>query len=112
MSTRVPSSYDEITRRTVPDPDSSWRPTEHQERVAYHGFRALDAEEQALAARVYLALEDAGVDIACVHVDVERDRVILHGRAHDLVALRRIPEIVKHVTGVGEISDQLVIGGP
>src|SRR5262245_48796462 len=31
MPNRLPPSYDEIVRRTVPDPDSSWRPTLEQE---------------------------------------------------------------------------------
>ena len=39
-----PTTYDEITRRTVPEPDTSWRPTKEQEREAFQGHREMDAE--------------------------------------------------------------------
>src|SRR5689334_20509745 len=57
MSKQTPTSYDDIVRRTVPDPDSSQRPSERQEQQAREGFRAMDADETALAARVRAAAE-------------------------------------------------------
>jgi len=43
---RNASTYDDIVRRTVVDPDSSVRPTREQERAAREGFRALDARNR------------------------------------------------------------------
>lgn len=54
--THMPKTYDEIVRKTVPEPDSSFRPSPEQVRQAYEGFRALDADEQALKDRVEAAL--------------------------------------------------------
>ena len=75
----MPKSYDDITRKTVPDPIGSWQPSKEQVKQAYEGFRALDADEQALQARVQSALAGKG-DIT---VEIERDRVTLRGRVRD-----------------------------
>ena len=102
----MPKSYDEITRKTVPDPDGSWRPSPEQVKQAYEGFRALDADEQALQARVQAALAGKGE----VTVEIDRDRVILRGRVRDPKDLTRIPELVRGIDGVGSVDDQLVSG--
>ena len=112
MPTRPPRSYDDIVRRTVPDPDSSWRPTADQEREAQHGFRALDPGEQALLARVREALRSCGHDADQIGVEVDGDRVILRGSVRDAQALRKIPDVVRHLDGVTDVVDQLVIGAP
>lgn len=104
-----PKTYDEIVRKTVPDPDSSWRPTPQQERQAYEGFRALDAEEQALFDRLNRVLEQSGHDLQHVAVEVERDHVIIRGSVRDEAALCRVLDIVRNVRGVGSVYDQLVI---
>ncbi len=102
----MPKSYDDIVRKTVPEPDSSWRPSAEQVKQAYEGFRALDADEQALQARVQSALAGKG-DIT---VEVERDRVTLRGRVRDPQDLTRIPDLVRGIDGVGSVDDQLVSG--
>ena len=102
----MPKSYDDITRKTVPEPDGSWRPSAEQVKQAYEGFRALDADEQALQARVQAALAGKG-DIA---IEIERDRVTLRGRVHDPKDLTRIPDLVRGIDGVGSVDDQLVTG--
>lgn len=104
-----PKSYDEIVRKTVPEPDSSFRPTPEQERQAYEGFRALDSDEQALFDRLNRVLESSGHDLQHVAVEVERDRVIIRGSVRDEAALARVLDVVRHVDGVRAVDDQLVI---
>jgi len=102
----MPKTYDEIVRKTVPEPDSSLRPSPEQVKQAYEGFRAMDPDEQALQQRVLSAIGGRG-DIT---VEVDHDRVILRGRVRDAGDLRRLPEIVRGLDGVGTVDDQLVIG--
>jgi hypothetical protein len=109
MPNRPPRTYDEIVRATVPDPDSSWRPTPEQERRAREGFRALDPDEQRLSDRVHDTLLAAGIDTTQLHIEIDRDRVILRGHVRDHHALSRIPDLVRDVEGVGTVIDQLVI---
>jgi hypothetical protein len=109
MPNRPPRSYDEIVRRTVPDPDSSWRPSVEQEHRAYEGFRAMAPEEQELCHRVHDALLAAGIDTTQLHIEVDHNRVTLRGQVRDDRALRRIPDLVEAVDGVGAVYDQLVI---
>jgi len=98
----VKKTYDEITRTTVPEPDGSWRPSPEQVKQAHEGFRALDADEQQLAARVHAAL--SGVD--GVSIEVTRDRVTLRGRV-SAENLARAPDLVRAVDGVATVDDQL-----
>lgn len=103
-----PKTYDEITRATVPEPDSSFRPTAEQKKQALEGFRALDSDEQALADRVHAAL--AGNDAAAgVQIEVERGRVTLRGQVADAAALTRVVDAVRGIGGIGEVVDQLVV---
>jgi len=102
----MPKSYDDITRKTVPDPIGSWRPSEEQVKQAYEGFRALDADEQALQARVQSAIAGKGE----ITVEIDRDRVILRGSVRDPKDLTRIPDLVRGLEGVGSVDDQLVTG--
>lgn len=110
---RAPQSYDEIIRRTVPDPDSSTRPTVRQEELAREGFRTMDADERALQARVVDALEDllAGCNAICdFDVEIDRDTVILGGQVPDVEMLNRIERIVEDVDGVSHVVNRLVVG--
>ncbi|MGE0871022.1 MAG: BON domain-containing protein [Kofleriaceae bacterium] len=102
-------TYDDIVRRTVVEPDGSFRPTAEQERQAYEGFRAMDAEEQALWTRVRSALAHGGVDLEHVSVEVERDRVYVRGMVQDSTTQNRIPELIHGVEGVGDVVDLVVI---
>jgi hypothetical protein len=104
-----PKTYDEIVRRTVPEPDTSWRPTPEQEHQAHQGFRALDAAEHALFYRINRVLADHGHDLHHVAVEVERDHVIISGSVRDGAALVRVLDLIRNVEGVGSIDDQLVI---
>lgn len=107
-----PKTYDEITRQTVPEPDSSFRPSAEQKKQAYEGFRALDADEQALFDRVTAALSQCGEDVGQVKAEVERTRVVLRGQVPTSTALERIVDSVRGVDGVGGVDDQLVIAAP
>ncbi len=106
----VPKSYDEITRATVPEMDSSSRPTAEQKKQAVEGFRALDSDEQALANRVDAALA-GNHDAAGVKAEVERNRVTLRGQVPDAAALSRVVDAVRGIDGVGDVADQLVVAG-
>lgn len=108
----APRTYEDIARATVPDPDSSWRPSVAEERRAFQGFRAMEPAEQALWDEVHDALLEAGVDTTPLHIEVDRNRVILRGQVHDQEALMRIPSIVGDVAGVTAVIDQLVIAAP
>lgn len=108
----VPRSYDEIVRRTVPDPDSSIRPTERQEQQAREGFRAMDAHEQKLHARVMEALEDvlaATNNPPSVDVEVDRDTVTLRGHARDMATIEQLERCVRDVDGVEQVVNRLVV---
>jgi len=112
MTKRPPPSYDDIVRRTVPDPDSSWRPTKGQEDQARHGFHALDPGEHALLARVRDALLTSGLDVDQVGIEIDGERVILRGSVRDALALRKLPELARQVDGVADVVDNLVIAAP
>ena len=107
---RNPKSYDDIVRSTVLDPDSSQRPTRQQEREAREGFRAVDAGEQALHARVTAALAGSGADASKLTVEVSGDTVRLAGEVADSAALRALEDIVARVSGVETIHNQVVVG--
>lgn len=104
----VPKSYDEITRATVPEPDSGFRATAEQKKQALEGFRALDTDEQALSDRVDAALA-GNDDAASVQIEVERNRVTLRGQVPDAGALSRVVAAVRGIGGVGDVVDQLVV---
>lgn len=109
---RSPSSYDDIVRRTVVDPDSSVRPSREQEAAAREGFRALDADEQVLHDRVREALASLGNAASNVTAEVTRELVTLRGRVSDIAMLRRIEDAVAHATGVETIHNQVVVAAP
>jgi osmotically-inducible protein OsmY len=104
-----PKSYDEIVRSTVVDPDSSVRPTKQQEKEAHEGFRAVDADEQALHNRVVQALASAGGDTSGVSVEVSGDLVRLSGQVPDSRVLRAVEDAVAGVAGVETIHNQVVV---
>jgi osmotically-inducible protein OsmY len=100
-------SYDDITRATVIEPDSSWRPTREQVQHAFEGQRALDADEHALLARIHMAL---GADADLLEVEIDRACVILRGRVPTSYQYRHLEDVVRAVVGVEEVKNDLVIG--
>jgi len=108
-SARNPRSYDEIVRATVLDPDSSVRPTKEQAQAAREGFRAMDAEEQALHGRITRALASSGADISRVSIEITGDLVRLGGQVLDAATLRALEDAVARVAGVETIHNQVVV---
>lgn len=107
---KVAESYDDIVRRTVVDPVGSVPPSKQQVQRAYEGERVLDADEQALHAKVADALAAvAGVDLATVDIEIDRDRVSLRGTVADAQMLTRIEDAVAEVEGVGAVDNDLVV---
>jgi hypothetical protein len=105
-----PRSYDEIVRRTVPQLDSSWAPTEAQERDAYAGKHVYTPAEQALLHRVHEALIDVpGVDLRGIEVDVDDRRVTLRGHCANARAAERVVHALSSMDEVSDVVDRLVI---
>jgi hypothetical protein len=105
----TPRSYDEITRNTVPEPDSSFRPTPEQQRATAAGERFVSSEERALHDAVSNALRGSGLDVAEVAVEIDGTRVTLRGRVPDVHLLPKIEAAVRAVDDVGDIVDLLVV---
>jgi hypothetical protein len=106
---RAPRTYDEITRRTVPEPDSSFRPTKDQERAAFEGERIMSSDETALYDRVSDALRGSGLDISEVSIEVDRTTVTLRGRVADHHLLPLLENVVRDIPDVGDIVDLVVV---
>ena len=106
---RDPRSYDDITRRTVVEPDSGFRPTKEQERQAFEGYRAMDADETALHARVMDALRSSGINWQHVTIEVTGDRVDVRGSVDEERDLARVPDVIRRVEGVDSVEDRLVV---
>ncbi len=99
---RTPRTYDEITRNTVPEPDSSYRPTSDQERAAFEGERILSGDEQVLHAKVATVLGSSGLDVSRVSIEIDGTRVTLRGMVTDVHLL---PQLENAVRSVGEVED-------
>ena len=104
-SDRAPTSYDEIVRRTVIDPDSSRRPTRQQEREAHEGARILSDDEQRLQARISTAIDEPSE----IEIEVDGTCVELRGQVPDLTTMERLEQRVAAIEGVTEVRNRLVI---
>lgn len=109
MPNRPPRSYEEIVRRTVPNPDSSYRPPPEVERRAREGFRALSPQEQTLFDDIHDALIQEGLPAATLSIEVDRDHVVLRGKVRDVHTDYKVEQVVRGVEGVGSVVNQLVI---
>jgi osmotically-inducible protein OsmY len=109
MPTRKTPTYEDITRKTVPNLDSSFRPSVEQEEEARHGFRAVDQGEQELQNRVQAALAASGLKLDRVTIEVDRDLVTVRGQVSDQETLNRVAGLIRNVKGVADVVDQLVI---
>ncbi len=110
MAGHPPKSYDEITRKTVPDPEGSWRPSPDQVTQAFTGgYKALDEDEQDLHDRVRDALIAEQIDTSRISIEVLRERVTLRGTVTPGHRLDRIENVVASVAGVSELVNWLVI---
>jgi len=107
MAIRPPETYDEITARTVIEPDSSWRPTPQQLRDTEQGIRATDVDERALVAKVTEALRAAG--LGGVGIEVEHKRLTLLGGVSDIETLNAISDAVSCIDGIETIDNRLYV---
>lgn len=109
MAQHTPRSYDDIIRKTVPEPDSSFRPTKEQERAAFEGERIMSTDETALYQRVSDALRGSGLDTSDVSIEIDGSRVTLRGRVGDHHTLPLLENAVRAVPDVGDIVDLVVV---
>lgn len=117
-SDKTPSSYDEILRRTVVNPDSSMRPSREEELLARHRFgeatehrpRPLTRPELELLDRVRRTLmADPGLDLTRVDISVDVRCVVLTGDVPGEATSIRIADLAAAVPGVEGVDNQLVI---
>lgn len=106
---RPPETYDDIVRRTVPDPDSSWRPGKQGETQAMTEGLHHSEDEQALRERVMAAITGASLPVKNLAITVERSSVTVRGSVGDPGLLRRVEELIHGVEGVGDVRDDLIV---
>lgn len=106
----VPRTYDEITRHTVPEPDSSFRPAPELERDAYAHFHSTREGERELYQCIKEALLVApDVATSGVVVEVDQGRVTLRGHVLDPRSLRQVETMVTGIEGVTQVDNRLII---
>lgn len=110
---RIPRSYDEIVRRTVPDPDSSFRPDERQIEEADERFRQerlraqMTDQERVLYERV--ADEVLFAPVGEVGFEVEHGLVTLHGSVPHVSLIAELERRVRAIEGVQQVKNRLVV---
>ena len=104
---RTPRSYDEIVRRTVPNPDSSWRPSREQETYAQQ--HTVTPEVQEICDDIHDALITAGIDASTLRCMVDAEHTVIRGWAPDRKSADRIIAIVEGVPGVKSVIDQITV---
>ena len=118
MARRSPTSYEEITRHHVANPDLSFRPSLEEEHLARHRFgqptehrpHPLTPRERVLRDRVCYALDsDPSLDLSDVTVDVDGREVVLVGSVPGPATALRIEEIAGAVPGAAHVDNQLVV---
>lgn len=97
MSARHPKTYDEITRRTVVEPDSSFRPLAPS--------RPDVPDDQTLLERARDALLALGFDE--VGLEVEDGRISLLGWVRDRATSTRVEKVVRGVAPNATIVNHL-----
>lgn len=107
----VPVSYDDITRRVTPNPDSSFRPTEAEEVEAENApFREPSELEALIAAGIRSAIADEPqLDGADIGVAVTGTTATLEGSVATSSDRRTAVEIAWSVPGVTAVVDELKV---
>jgi len=105
---KTPPSYDDITRSTVPDPDTSRRPSPQQVEDAYTGDFTKGADELALYAAVQAALH-AHPEGSNVAIEIRDNRVELRGSVTKAGSLDEIEALVQGVPGIASVTNKLVV---
>jgi osmotically-inducible protein OsmY len=105
----VPVSYDDITRRVTPLPDSSYRPTEGEAYDAEHPAEPSELEA-LIAAGIRSAIADEPqLDGADVGVKVSGTTATLEGSVATSSDRRTAVEIAWSVPGVTAVVDELKV---
>ncbi len=104
-----PTTYDDITRRTVPDPDGSMRPSRDQVEAAFDGTHTRTADDLTLLAAVQSAVH-SHPDAAHVALEVRDGHVDLRGSVSRPAAMSELEDLVRTVEGVGSVENKLVVG--
>lgn len=102
----APRTYDEIIAKTVPDPDSSFRPTEQERDEAL--TRVIPPDDEVLAKKVEEALRDLGAGY--LSFDIDGSRVTLRGAVADLPTWRQIDAAVSSLPGVSALDNRTHLG--
>ena len=117
---RNASSYDEIVRRTVPEPNSGFRPSIEEEHLSRHrAGKAADHvphaptdEERETLARVVAILEaDRAIDLSEVRLSMDGRELVIKGRVPGPATSARIEDVAGSVRGVDRIDNQLAVRG-
>lgn len=106
MEPRRPRTYDEIVARTVPDPDSSFRPTPEQRLDTAEG-RTLATDDELLDHRITAALRAAG--FPGIEVEVQRGRATLRGPVSDIDTVNQIEDIVRGIEDVAGVDNRMYV---
>jgi len=104
-----PKTYDEIARRTVPEPDGGWRPTPEQVQRTREGMIDHSPEETELLGRVRDALTAAHIDLSHVQLEIDHEQVIVRGEVKRMGEMVEIENVIAAVPGVETVVDLLVI---
>ena len=104
-----PPTYDDITRKTVPDPDGSIRPSREQVERAYDGTHTRTHDDLKLLAAVQAAAH-SHADGSRVAVEVRDGRAELRGNVAKPGSIGELEDLVKRVVGVESVENKLVIG--
>lgn len=102
----APRTYDEIIAKTVPDPDSSFRPSPHERAEAL--TRVVPPRDEELAMKVEDALREIGAEY--LSFDIDGSRVTLRGAVADLPTWRRIDAAVSGIPGVDALDNRTHLG--
>lgn len=102
-------TYDDITRKTVPDPDGSIRPSREQVERAYDGTHTRTQDDLRLLAAVQAAVH-SHADGTRVGVEVRDGRVELRGTVSQSGSITTLEDLVNSVPGVGSVENKLVVG--
>lgn len=104
MARQIPRSYDEIVRRTVPEPDSSFRPDASQKDQT-NRLKPSDP-------RVYARLSEELLDdhsLGHIGFEVDQGRVTLHGTVRDARSISYLENLARSIEGVDDVINRLVV---
>lgn len=105
---KTPLSMDEIDRKTLPNLDTSMRPSKEQVEAAYDGTHTRGEDERKLYAAVQAKLQ-GHADAKRITLDIRNDQVELRGHVTHASAPDEIERLVRDVPGVGSVTNKLIV---